>query len=240
MHTGGHILDSFNDSLTEFKSTTLMMGSAALRNLDNSIRGLIERDKTLCNQAIAADDDEDLLELEVDRQGMAIMLKYRPVASDLRLVIATMKISSNFESASDLAVSIAKRSRKIIKGQEIPRVTAIEPLYELVSTMLKNAVTAYSDLDLNQAIALINQEEEVHKMHKKISRKFSREVENECPEYREYLNILFICRWLERIGELAIDIAEEVVFAASSEDIRHSDDIPSSVLEAAANQTNQA
>jgi len=79
MQTGGHIITGFNEALTELKETTITMGTNAMANIDHAVTGLLTRNKALCNQSIADDDEEDQLEMEVDRLGMALIVKYRPL-----------------------------------------------------------------------------------------------------------------------------------------------------------------
>ncbi len=226
MNSGGHILSTFDEALQELKETTLTMGAGTQRNLSHAIRGLLERDKQLCNQAIADDDDEDRLEVEIDRMGMGLIIKFRPLAGDLRMVIISMKTAANLERMSDQAVSIAKRARKMIKNQEIAEITRIEGLYQVVADMISSSVTAYSDGSTALALEVIEREKELKKLHKTTSRFFSKQLEAESELYRDYLDLVFICRWLERAGNLAINIAEDVVFEETSTDIRHGAELP--------------
>ena len=222
----GHILTSFDDSLSELREATIAMGAGAQRNLSNAIRGLIERDKSLCNMAIADDDDEDRMEVEIDQLGMTIITKYRPLAGDLRTVITSMKTSSHLERISDQAVSIAKRSRKVIKSPEIKECLNVEGLYKVASQMLTDTLTAYADNNAELALSVIDSAGKLKKCHKSTSKVFSRALEDESDHYRDYLNLVFICRWLERVGGLAINIAEEVIFEETSADVRHGGELP--------------
>ena len=117
MPNSEHILSTFNNAIQELKETTLTMAAGTQRNLQNAINGLLQRDKQLCNQAIADDEDEDQLEILIDNLGMQLIIRFRPVASDLRMVIGTMKTATNLERISDQAVSIAKRARKKLKNE---------------------------------------------------------------------------------------------------------------------------
>lgn len=226
MQNGEHILSSFNNALQELKDTTLTMGVGAQRNLENAINGLLQRNKELCNQAIADDEDEDQLEIEIDSQGMALIVKFRPVAGDLRMVIGSMKTASNLERISDQAVSIAKRARKMIKNEEVPEITRIEGLYQIAASMLADATTAYSDGDSELALTVVDREKQMKKTHKGISRFFSKKLEGETDHYRDHLDLVFICRWLERVGNLSVNIAEDVIFEETSTDIRHGGELP--------------
>jgi len=221
MNTGSHILSSFDDALDDLKATVITMGTHAQDNVEHAMRGLFTRDKSLLNQAIADDDEEDALEIEADRKGMSIILKFRPLASDLRMVISSMKISSNLERISDHAVNIAKRSRKIIKHEEIEEVIYLQPLLDASLSCLTRAVRAYTDGDEQLAFEVIAQESEVGKLYKKISKTYTKSLEKEDGFERDYLDLLFIARFLDRISGLTSNIAEDVVFARTSQDVRH-------------------
>ncbi len=226
MPNSEHILSTFNNAIQELKETTLTMAAGTQRNLQNAINGLLQRDKQLCNQAIADDEDEDQLEILIDNLGMQLIIRFRPVASDLRMVIGTMKTATNLERISDQAVSIAKRARKMLKNEEVPEIARIEGLYQVAARMLSDSVTAYSDGDAELALTVVDREKLLKKTHKSTSRFFSEKLEGETGHYRDYLDLVFVCRWLERVGNLATNIAEDVVFEETSADIRHGGELP--------------
>jgi phosphate transport system protein len=235
MQPSEHILTTFDQALHELRETTLTMAVGAQRNLQNTINGLLQRDKQLCNQAIADDEDEDQLEILIDNLGMQIIVRFQPVATDLRMVIGAMKTSTNLERISDQAVSIAKRSRKILKNEEIPEVGRIEGLYQVAAALLADAITAYADSNTELALSVIEQQKELKKTHKKTSRFFSRKLETETAHYRDYLDLVLICRWLDRVGGLATNIAEDIVFEITSTDIRHGGELPRELTEDGSN-----
>ena len=226
MPNSEHILSTFNNAIQELKETTLTMAAGTQRNLQNAINGLLQRDKQLCNQAIADDEDEDQLEILIDNLGMQLIIRFRPVASDLRMVIGTMKTATNLERISDQAVSIAKRARKMLKNEEVPEIARIEGLYQVAARMLSDSVTAYSDGDAGLALTVVDREKLLKKTHKSTSRFFSEKLDVETEHYRDYLDLVFVCRWLERVGNLATNIAEDVIFEETSADIRHGGELP--------------
>ena len=231
MQSGEHILSNFNDALQELRDTTLTMAAGAQRNLHNTIQGLLLRDRQLCNQAIADDEDEDQLEIQIDNLGLQIIVRFQPVATDLRMVIGAMKTATNLERISDQAVSIAKRARKILKNDEVPEIARIEGLYQVAAGMLADAVTAYADSDTELALKVIDSQKSLKKTHKKTARFFSGKLESDTGHYRDYLDLVFICRWLDRVGGLATNIAEDIVFEITSTDIRHGGELPPELAE---------
>src|SRR5438552_13716814 len=108
-----HILGTFDEALASLRNNVLMMSSLTERSLERAMKGLFDRDDDLCANAIADDEEIDQLEMQIDKDGVAILLRFQPVASDLRRVVAAMKLSSNLERMADQASTIARRVRKI-------------------------------------------------------------------------------------------------------------------------------
>jgi len=123
----------------------LTMASVSQQNLDNAIRGLLSRNPELCNEAIAEDDDVNAYERTVDREGFEILMRFNPVATDLREVLSGMKVANNLERISDQAESIARRSRKILKATEVPEIKGIEPIYEMALGIFQDSIKAFSE-----------------------------------------------------------------------------------------------
>src|SRR6266536_2307144 len=101
-----HILGTFDEALASLRNNVLMMSSLTERSLDRAMKGLFDRNDDLCANAIADD-------VQIDRDGVAILLRFQPVASDLRRVVSAMKLSSNLERMADQATTIARRARKL-------------------------------------------------------------------------------------------------------------------------------
>jgi len=221
MDTQGHILSEFNEALTAVKQNTTDIGILAQKNFENAIAGLAQRDVSLCNQVIADDEEVDQLEMQIDNDSLQVMAKYRPFASDLRLVIASMKITHNLERVSDHAVSIAKRARKILKGAEIEEISFIEPSYKQALTMLTTALSSYVENSTEKALSVLTMDDKLNEYHKKATKAFTKKLEDPCDNHKTYLNLVFINRWIERVGDLSTNIAEDVIFMESAQDVRH-------------------
>ena len=216
-----HILTEFDDALRALKNNTLEMGILTKRNVENAFTGLTQRDLTICNQVIADDEEVDQLEIQIDNDSLQVMAKFQPFASDLRLVVASMKITHNLERISDHAVSIAKRSRKIIKHGELEEISLIEPSYNHALKMLDTAITSYSENSTEQALTVLAMEEDLNKFHKAATKAYTKKLEDPCENYKTFLNLTFIIRWIERVGNLSTNIAEDVIFMESAQDNRH-------------------
>jgi phosphate transport system protein len=152
---------------------------------------------------------------------MEILVKYHPMATDLRLVVSSMKISTNLERISDHAVNIAKRAKKIIATAELNDVTLIEPLYTLADQLLRDAVSSYSDGNSALGASLHARDKELDKMYKSATAQFGARLENCEGRSQEYLHLIFIVRSLERVGDLASNIGEDSVYLEHAKDISH-------------------
>ncbi len=221
MDTQGHISTEFNEALTAVKDNTVAIGILAQKNVENAFAGLMQRDVSLCNQVIADDEEVDQLEMQIDNDSLQVMAKYRPFASDLRLVIASMKITHNLERVSDHAVSIAKRARKILKGEEIDEISFLEPSYKHAMIMLNTALSSYVESSTEKALTVLTMDEKLNEYHKKATKAYTKKLEDPCDNHKTYLNLVFINRWIERVGDLSTNIAEDVIFMESAQDVRH-------------------
>src|SRR6202048_3620630 len=150
-----HILGTFDEALASLRNNVLMMAGLAERSLDRAIKGLEQRDDDLCANAIADDEEVDQLEKQIDKDGIDLLLRFQPVASDLRRVVSTMKLSSNLERMADQGTTIARRARKLNQHPPLPEVQLIAPIYAQAMSMFKDSVDAYVREDVQLARAVV-------------------------------------------------------------------------------------
>ncbi|MFI0347684.1 MAG: phosphate signaling complex protein PhoU [Chthoniobacterales bacterium] len=216
-----HILTPFTEKLDQLRSSVLMMANLAQCNLKNSLRGLMERDDDYCNNTIADDEEIDLLEMQIDREGLYIMSRFQPVASDLRDVLSSIKIGANIERIADQTVSIARRARKINEHPAVPELHVLDGVIEAAIKIFDTATRAYTRQDEQLALEIKMQDRELDRLNKEVNKSLVRKMQDDPGRIPIYLNLIFISRCLERIGDHSANIAEDVVFAVSAEDIRH-------------------
>ena len=221
-----HILGTFDDALGSLRNNVLMMSSLTERSLDRAVNGLLNRDDELCVLAIADDEEIDQLEKQVDKDGVDLLLRFQPVASDLRRVVSAMKLSSNLERMADQAVNIARKARKLNHHPELPEIEFIEPMYRHAMSMFKDSVDAYIREDVEQAMKLKARDKALDEMNANASKHLIQRMAEDPDQLRGYLNLMFIARHLERVGDHATNIAEDAVYAAAAEDIRHQPFVP--------------
>ncbi len=221
---GPHILHDFDHAISSLRGEVLSMAGKARHNLERAVKALLDRNVELANAVIADDDEVDLHERHIDQLGMEILVRFHPMATDLRLVVSSMKISMNLERISDHATTIAKRARKMSANQELPDSTLIEPLYTLADHLLRDAITAYSDHDAVLGASLHARDKELDRMYKEATATFGTRIEQSGGRSQDYLHLILVVRSLERVGDLAVNIGEDAVFLQAARDLRHEKD----------------
>jgi phosphate transport system protein len=228
MSEGSHILGNFERALNKLSDDLIEMGSQVEHSFQTAVRGLMRRDSDLCNQVLADDEEIDQFEIDIDKDGMQIIALYNPVATDLRKVVSAMKVSSNLERIADQAVGIAKRARKMNKNAEVPETRLVEPIYELAASLLHDAISGFSSSEGNvdEAIAIQTRDKEIDAAYKETAKILTARMEEDPAHIKDYLDLQFIIRFIERIGDHAKNIAQDNVYAESAVDIRHGGDLP--------------
>ena len=216
-----HILGTFDEALSSLRNNVLMMAGLAERTLDRAVKGLLQRDDNLCTTAIADDEEIDQLEKQIDKEGVDVLLRSQPVASDLRRVVAAMKLSPNIERIADQATNIARRARKLNRHPPLPEVEIIVPIQAHAMAMFKDSIDAFSREDVDLGRAVVARDKDLDHMNKMANRRLTDRMAQDPKQLRGYLNLIFISRCLERVGDHATNIAEDAVYAAAAEDIRH-------------------
>jgi phosphate transport system protein len=216
-----HILGTFDEALSSLRNNVLMMAGLAERTLDRAVKGLLQRDDNLCTTAIADDEEIDQLEKQIDKDGIDVLLRFQPVASDLRRVVAAMKLSPNIERIADQATNIARRARKLNRHPPLPEVEIIVPIQAHAMAMFKDSIDAFSREDVDLGRAVVARDKELDYMNKMANRRLTECMAQDPKQLRGYLNLIFVSRCLERVGDHATNIAEDAVYAAAAEDIRH-------------------
>ncbi|HEV3244138.1 MAG TPA: phosphate signaling complex protein PhoU [Chthoniobacterales bacterium] len=216
-----HILGTFDEALSSLRNNVLMMAGLAERTLDRAVKGLLQRDDNLCTTAIADDEEIDQLEKQIDKDGIDVLLRFQPVASDLRRVVAAMKLSPNIERIADQATNIARRARKLNRHPPLPEVKIIVPIQAHAMAMFKDSIDAFAREDVDLGRAVVARDKDLDYMNKMANRKLTERMAQDPKQLRGYLNLIFISRCLERVGDHATNIAEDAVYVAAAEDIRH-------------------
>ncbi|MBX3742065.1 MAG: phosphate signaling complex protein PhoU [Akkermansiaceae bacterium] len=219
-----HILHDFNDAMDLLREEIVKMGAQTRSNLDRAVEGLVGGDLELCKLVIADDNEVDDAQVRIDGISIEILLKFHPVATDLRFVLSAMKVASNLERISDHAVNIAKRGRKILgigAAAPDPDLGNFRRLYMLAASELADALVSLLDSDASLGESLQAKDKELDRLYKEIVAGYSANLASGGARTDIYLHLIFACRSLERIGDLSQNIGEDAVYLGKAKDIRH-------------------
>jgi phosphate transport system protein len=216
-----HISSSFDAALYGLKNDVLMMSSLTDRMFQTAVEGLLNRDSDLCSQVVADDEEIDLLEKKVDRDGVGLLVRFQPVASDMREVISAMKVSTSLERVADESVTIARRSKRLNSRPATRELAFLEPPFQLALIIFRDSIRAFADGDCENARTLKLKDRELDALTDGVIDTLSARVTQD-PEFAPgYLDLMFIARAFERIGDNAANIAEDSFWRDQAEDIRH-------------------
>ncbi|HTP13939.1 MAG TPA: phosphate signaling complex protein PhoU [Bacteroidota bacterium] len=211
----------FQRELESLKTTLVKMGSVVEGNLGDAIQAVLEKNEHLASQVIDKDKRVDDLEIEIDNAVIDLLALQQPMASDLRFILAAQKINNDLERIGDHAVNIAQSGLALCKLadtvtlDEIPRMTGI------AKTMLKDALDAFILLDPSKARRVLTSDDEIDNLNREVAKKVIELVKNNTRTIECGLELSRVSRNLERVGDLATNIAEEVIFHTQARVVKH-------------------
>ena len=221
-----HILHAFENALGTVRQDVVAMGQIALKSLHGAINGLLQRNDDLCNAVIADDDEIDQLEKKIDRDGLQLLMKFSPMGRDLRRALAAMKVGQQLERVADEAVNIARRARRLNAHPAVSETARIKEVFALAEAMLVDAIQSFNSSDLKLALAIEQRDQALDDLHSDIIKSMVSRGQEDATHLDDYVNIMFIVRFLERVGDHAVNIAEDTVYAETAHDIRHGGERP--------------
>jgi len=207
--------------LDELSKELLTMGAMVEEATNRSITALVRRDRDLARQVIAVDDAINDQENSIEDHALKILALHQPVAADLRFIITVLKVNNDLERIGDHAVSIAERALVLAGLEPVPRPEDFDKLVEVVQRMMKDALTALIERDSELARAVCTMDDEVDRVHRLMYSAMQEVMRNDIDYIEPAINTISATRHLERIGDLATNIAEDVVFMVEGEIVRH-------------------
>ncbi len=203
------------------KVTLLEMVALTERALHNAIRAYVERDQDLAEEVVANDKAINALDVAIDKSCLELLARECPVAQDLRFLLGCIRISIEVERIADEAVNIAEHSLTLSNRPELPFQKDISFMAQKAITMLELAVQSFTTEDPDAALKVRNMDDEVDALHHATIKKIIKSMIGENPAIERSVYTINIVKRLERIGDLATNIAESVVFIFKGITIRH-------------------
>lgn len=215
--TQEHIVKSFDEELKQLDNYIAEMGGLAESQLADAIDALVRRDTTLAEQVIAADKRIDTLEAELDGMVIAMLVRRQPVADDLRMTITALRTASLIERIGDYAKNIAKRSVVLSQEPPVGPAKSITRMASLVQGMIKNVLDAYITRDADKAEDVRKRDADADLLHTSLFREILTYMMEDPRMITSCTHLLFVAKNLERIGDHATNIAENVYFLVTGQ-----------------------
>jgi phosphate transport system protein len=190
-------------------------------HLADAMAALQVQDGARAEKLARSDSPVNLLEMECDGLAVRLLMQYQPVASDLRFLIAVMKLVTDLERMGDLAVNIAERAADLARSPKLDPPIDLRPMSEMVQSMLKNALDAFISRDAARAEALLVQDDVVDTAFRDLFATLLARMKSDAGNVERAVSLLFVAKHLERIADHATNIAEQVVYLTRGKDVRH-------------------
>ncbi|WP_415907984.1 phosphate signaling complex protein PhoU [Oleiharenicola sp. Vm1] len=219
----------FDAELETLRTHLLQMGDRAIDQTRRAIRALAEGDLALADKVIAADDEIDKFEVQIDEEAIRYMTLRGPVASELRLVIVGMKASHDLERVGDEATSIARRARKLAIEPKVELYADIPRMANIALEMLRDALDCFVNEDEQKALAVIRRDPEVDNINRLVYRRLTSYMLEKPETIAWALELMFVSKSIERIADHATNIAEEMIYLVRGKDVRHSEELKQAV-----------
>lgn len=216
-----HIVKSYDDELTQLAAEVARMGGLAEAQVASAVEAVARRDVALSEAVVGRDERLDLLEIDIEKRCIRLLALRQPIANDLRRTMSAIKIAGNLERCGDLAKSIAKRSLVLTETEPVtPLTRSIERMGKLVANRLREVLDAYTTGDLGRAIAVWQRDQEVDEHYNSLFRELLTYMMGDPRTITPCAHLLFVAKNLERIGDHATNIAENVWFLVHGEELR--------------------
>ena len=217
------VVRHFQEELDTLKERLLAMGGLAEERVRESVRALMDRDAELLDAVLAGDEPINELHIDVDDRCFKLLALHQPMAADLRIIVAAVKINTDLERVGDLAVNIAEAGKRYLQHAPVKPLIDIPRMGELAQRMLRDALDAFVRRDLALAEAVLKADDEVDALKTQIFRELLTYMLQDPATIEPSLDLILISRHLERIGDHATNVAEDVIFILSAKDVRHQD-----------------
>ena len=210
-----HTLKKYERELKRLRATMVEMGGRVESQLDSAVQSILKRDATVATAAIESDPTVDALEHDVEQFIIRLFALRQPMADDLRHIVAALKISNALERAGDLSANIAKRSLILSQFRTSVNLVGLEGIARLVQKNLKSVVDAIEEDDATKAIGVWNDDKAIDDFYTVIFREQITYMIEDPRNITPCAHLLFVAKNLERIGDLATNIAEMVHYAVT-------------------------
>jgi phosphate transport system protein len=207
--------------IDKIKKRVLSLSAIVEDQLHMSVRAMLDRDEELDGAIRQRDTEIDRLEIEVEEECLKTLALYQPVAIDLRLIVAVLKINNDLERIGDLAVNIARKARRLAMLPAIENPFDLSGMGEKTQAMLRDSIDALVNMDVALANDVCGRDDEIDAMKREIRRTSEEMIRREPEHVAAILNVMAASRNLERVADQATNIAEDVIYMVEGKIVRH-------------------
>lgn len=211
----------FEEDLKQLNDMLQEMGALVARSIQRSVLALAEKNEDYAHQVIRDESRVDQMEIQIDDAATSLIVREQPVARDMRLVVSAIKISTDLERMGDLAVHIAERALSLMTQPPLPEFINFLELSSMVESMVLGSLESFVKRDAAIARNILEMDNAVDKARNGIQRQLIELMQREPSTVSRAVEVLIIARKLERIGDHATNIAEDVIFLTQGIDVRH-------------------
>ena len=215
------VVRHFQEELEQLKTRLLEMGGLAEDRVRTAVESLVSRDPAMVDRVITGDGPINRLHIEIDNRCFTLLALHQPMAVDLRAIVSAVKINTDLERVGDLAVNIAEASIRYLKHPPVKELIDIPRMATIAQAMLRDALDAYVRRDLPMAEAVLNEDDALDALKTQVFRELLTYMLSDPSKIEPALDLILISRHLERIGDHATNVAEDVIFMVSARDVRH-------------------
>jgi phosphate transport system protein len=211
----------FSQEMDDLKLEVLRMAALTENALTKALRAFFERDSDMAEEVVGADEEIDLLEVDIDKRCLRLLALEQPMAKDLRFIIGSMRVCINLERIADQAVNIAERALYLNQRPALPHQPLMERLAATSVDMFKKAVSSFNTGNTQQASEVCHMDDAADELNLKILRHFVDYMVAEVRAVERAVYSIIVSRCLERCGDHATNVAEAVVFIVEGVEIKH-------------------
>jgi phosphate transport system protein len=218
-----HTLKQFDTELEDIRARVLQMGGLVEQQISRAIEALTSGNVTLARQVMEDDHRVNALEVTIDEECSTVIAKRQPAAKDLRMILTVVKTITDLERIGDEAAKIARMTLSLYSTDRpsVPRTTEVQHVGDIAIGMLRNALDAFARLDLTVAAKVVRQDQQVDSEFKAILRQLITFMMEDPRTISHAIDVLFIAKSIERIGDHSKNMSEYVVYLVKGKDVRH-------------------
>ena len=215
----------FDSELETLRSNLFRMGELVMAQLRTVLKAYAESDPAVAQQAIAADQEIDDLEIRIDEEAIRYISLRSPIATELRVIVTGMKASHDFERAGDEITKIARRILHLSQTAPLKVRTDVVVMGNIAAEMLRDALDCFIEANEEKAIAVCRRDVEVDRLNRELCDELTQLMTQDSEVVSAAVDLMFVSKALERVADHATNIAEETVFLFKAKDVRHSPEV---------------